>query len=320
MARFHPALGDPRAPCQSAAHRFPAGSRGASARRDEARRLESRADRRGADRARGRPRGRPRRSASPFLRRVSPRRNLWPEVAAYDESARELSRRAATLNDEISAREEALRQALEADREALTEWQLGDQKRPRPEPTAPAIEREIEEKKADRDAANAAAERVYEHKERFVAKHRRRLIRDADKATNEARERYEKAIEEAERARAELVDSRASSVWAALFPGELANQAPDTAALVANLRKPVEAALQVTSRLAAAGVFSVLRSDAETLATALTRDQAQELGVTRPYHDAAIWTRTEEGQEALRQEGREARERFEREWGKPPSW
>jgi hypothetical protein len=119
---------------------------------------------------------------SPFLRRVSPRRNPWPEVVAYDERARSLSERVAALNDEIAAREEALRKAVEADREALTAWQLADGKRPRPEPTAPAIEREIEEKKADRDAANAAIERVYEDKSRFVEKKRRRLAKTADKA------------------------------------------------------------------------------------------------------------------------------------------
>ncbi len=116
------------------------------------------------------------------------------------------------LNDEIAAHEEALRKAVQADREALTSWQLEDAKRPRPEPTAPALEREIEEKKADRGAANAAVERVYEEKARFVEKHRRRLIGQADKATREARERYAGAIEEAEQARAELIDSRAAAL------------------------------------------------------------------------------------------------------------
>lgn len=163
-----------------------------------------------------------------MLRRFSPRRNLWPEVVAYDERARELEQRAATLSEEIAHRQEALRAAVEADRQALTEWQLADGKRPRPEPTAPAVEREIEDKKADRDAALAARDRVYEDKARFVEKHRRRLIREADKTTREARDRYTNAIAAAEEARDDLVDSRAASLWAALFPGALANQSPAT--------------------------------------------------------------------------------------------
>jgi hypothetical protein len=76
----------------------------------------------------------------------------------------------------------------------------------------------------------------------------------------------------------------------------------------------------VTTRLAAAGVFRVLRSDADYLAEAVTRDQALELGIAGPQQDAAIWTNTPEGQEKLRRERQEARERFEREWGKVPGW
>ena len=253
---------------------------------------------------------------SPLLRRVSPQRNPWPEVVACDERARELSQRVATLNDEIAAREEALRQAVQTDREALTGWQLADGKRPRPEPTAPAIEREIGEKKADRDAAIAAIERVYEDKARFVEKHRSRLAREADKAVQKARDRYTRAIEEAEEARAELIDSRAGALWARLYPGELANQAPgDTTALALNLRRPIEAALQIRTRLAAAGVFRVLRTDADYLAEAMTRNQALALGVADPAQDAAIWVNTPEGQDELRKERQKAREAYRRAWG-----
>jgi hypothetical protein len=249
-------------------------------------------------------------SDSPMLRRFSPRRNVWPEVAAYDERARELERRAAALNDEIAARGEARKQAVEADRDALAEWQLRDGKGRRPEPTAPAIEQEIEAKTADRDAALAAAERVFEDKASFVEKNRRRLIREADKGTREAHGRYTEALEAAEQARAELVDCRSAALWASLFPSELANQLPDTAAVAANLRKPVEAALQLKTRLPADGVFRVLRSDAEILAEAMTRDQALELGAADPHHDAAIWQGTPEHQKQMRKEREEARERL----------
>lgn len=219
---------------------------------------------------------------NPILRRLSPGRSYWPDVAAYDERARELQRRVAALNDEITDREQALVQAGEADHEALTRWQLEDGKGTRPEPTAPAIEREIAAKKADRDAAVAATERVYTDKENYVRKHRSRLVREADKATREARQRYEQAIEEAEQARNDLVAAREASLWASFFPGELMIHRPDMAAIATSLRKPVEAALQVKTRLAADGVFRVLRSDAEILETSMTRDQALELGIARP--------------------------------------
>lgn len=260
------------------------------------------------------------RSDSPMFRRFSPRRSHWPEVAAYDERAHELERRAAALSDEIAAREEALREAVAADREALTEWQLGDGKRARPQPTVPAIEQEIEAKKADRDAAHAARDRVYEDKARYVEKNRSRLIREADKATREARDRYAKAVEAAEQARADLVDCRASALWASLFPAEISNQTPDVAALAANLRRPVEAELQVANRLPAVGVFRVLRSDADILAEAMTRDQALALGAAHPNEGGAVWAGTPEHEAQMKKERQEARERYRREWGQEPDW
>jgi hypothetical protein len=253
-----------------------------------------------------------------IFRRFSPRRSHWPEVAAYDARALELERRAQTLTEEIVAREEARREAVQADRQALTEWQLSDGKRRRPEPSAPAIEREIEEKKADRDAAIAARDRIYADKAAYVEKHRRRLVREADRATQEAHERYAEALAAAEQARTELIECRESALWASLFPGELANQMPDVAAVATNLRKPVEAVLGLTTRLAADGVFRVLRADAELLAKAMTHDQALDLGAADPHEFAAVWTGTAEGQEQLKKERLEARERYRQMWGRYP--
>ena len=47
-------------------------------------------------------------------------------------------------------------------------------------------------------------------------------------------------------------------------------------------RRPIEAALGVTTRLAAGGVFEVLRRDSDYLAQAMTRNQALELGIADP--------------------------------------
>ena len=159
---------------------------------------------------------------------------------------------------------------------------------------------------------------MFEDKARFVEKNRRRLVREADKATEGAQARYAQALDAAERARGELIDCRAAALWASLFPGELANQAPDVAAVAANLRKPVESVLQLKTRLAADGVFRVLRSDAGIRASAMTREQALALGAADPHQDAAIWQGTPEHQEQMRKERQEARERYRREWGQEP--
>ena len=67
----------------------------------------------------------------------------------------------------------------------------------------------------------------------------------------------------------------------------------------------------MTTRLAAAGVFRVLRTDADYLAEAMTRDQALELGIADPQDDA-IWTDTEEGREYFRRERQKALARLRR--------
>ena len=76
----------------------------------------------------------------------------------------------------------------------------------------------------------------------------------------------------------------------------------------------------MTTRLDAAGVFRVLRDDAAIVAEAMTRDQVLELGAAVPQENAAVWTGTLEGQEALRREQQEAREQYQREWGRVPGW
>ncbi len=61
----------------------------------------------------------------------------------------------------------------------------------------------------------------------FVSRNRMRLIRDAERPADEANVRYAQAIQAAERARQEAVETRATLVWAHLFPSEaLVSPAP----------------------------------------------------------------------------------------------
>ncbi len=68
----------------------------------------------------------------------------------------------------------------------------------------------------------------------------------------------------------------------------------------------------MTTRLAAAGVFGVLRTDADVLADAMTRNQAMELGLADSQREVAIWAQTPEGQKQLEKERRETLERLRR--------
>ena len=78
--------------------------------------------------------------------------------------------------------------------------------------------------------------------------------------------------------------------------------------------------LNIKNRLPADGIFRALRSDAEILASVMTREQALKLGAVDPQPDAAIWQGTPEREEQMRKEREEARERYRREWGGNPDW
>ncbi len=68
----------------------------------------------------------------------------------------------------------------------------------------------------------------------------------------------------------------------------------------------------------------LLEGDADFLAELVTPEQKQALLARHPepprLNRDAVWIHTDDGQEALRREREEARERFRREWGREPGW
>ena len=133
-------------------------------------------------------------SQSSVLKRFSPRRSRWPELHAFDERLAEIDARQARANDELAELRERLAQAKREDSQALADWIAAGEKGARPEPTVPKLERRIAEREADRDAANAASDRVLKEKAAFVERHRKRLVQEADRATQDAAVRYTAAI------------------------------------------------------------------------------------------------------------------------------
>ena len=256
-----------------------------------------------------------------MLRRLSPTRNRWPEVIAFDKRVAELEGRAQLLNLELTdLRERGVSAARRADDAALAEFHKRGGTGRRPEPKAQLIEEEIETKTADRDALLAARDSVLEDKERYVSRHRSRLEKQAHRETEEHYARLIALIGEMEETRAALAESRASELWVKFYPGELAASAPPAATLALGLRKPIETTLGVTTRIAAEGVFAALRADADVRKTAMTSEQRLALGIAEPERYAATWVGTPEDEEQQKRDLHEARERYAREWGQQPGW
>jgi hypothetical protein len=148
---------------------------------------------------------------------------------------------------------------------------------PRPEPTAATIERQIEQRTADRDALDKARDVALAAKVAYIERHRGRLLRDAARARAAARARYVDAIQAASDARAELMAARESEVWARLYPNELASAQPSDL-IVDGLRKPQTDAIPgLTFQVAPHSLWRLLQADADYLASACTPDQQRLL-------------------------------------------
>ena len=244
------------------------------------------------------------------LKRFSPVRNRWPEVAEFDRRVEELEQRQASLTDELQALSEQHRASVIADKQTLAEW-VASENGKRPEPTASATEQRISELEANRDALSTAVLCVLDEKAAFVVKHRRRLQRDAAKATEQAAARYEHLLSELEAARTEALEARRSQLWADLYPSELVTQDVESRLLLGGLR--VKEIPWTKDRIEIEQVLALLRADAEWTRQAQTPAQRAELSGTDPrLEGAATWADSPEGEELRRQEAREARERIKK--------
>ena len=243
-------------------------------------------------------------------KRLTPGRNPWPQVAAFDERVAGLEQRQAAVADELRELRERELAAPARDHERLAEWELGDRKGLRPEPELPAIRERIELLQAEWEGLTRAAARVLDEKGEYVEKHRGRLVKEADGHTERAHRRYLELIDALAEARADLFATRRAAVWARLFPAEQsARDVADTFA--GGRRRPLEA-MGLAAAVAAERVLDGLRADADWLREAATPEQHAEMEGRDVRHDRgrAYWTDTEEGQEWQRAERQRALERL----------
>jgi len=80
-------------------------------------------------------------------KRLSPARNRWPEIAAFDERVAELEQRQAAKADELRELRDRELAAPAVDADRLATWQLDGEQGPRPEPELPEIRKRIRERR-----------------------------------------------------------------------------------------------------------------------------------------------------------------------------
>jgi DNA repair exonuclease SbcCD ATPase subunit len=118
-------------------------------------------------------------------RAFSPRRNTWSDVRQFDEQVAELHQKQTAITARLAELNQERTAAPTADADRLAEWQLAGQKGPRPEPELEPIERLIEEAQADFAGLTRAIEHVLAEKAAHIDRHRRRLVREADRHVHE---------------------------------------------------------------------------------------------------------------------------------------
>ena len=257
------------------------------------------------------------------LRRFSPRRS-WPDLAEHDQRIAEADRDRETVRQRIQDLRQQLTLATVQDEQRLIGW-LRDELGARPEPGAPVLEQEITQAEAELVARAAIIAELEAQKERFVAKHRRRLFTDATEATEAARDRYLAAIDSLASLREEIRNARQAAIYAQLYPSALTGSEPPTSLIAGRLDVMRRLIPGLNTTLDLGGVQALLREDARYVATAATASQASEIAgrdVTQPTAEqgGATWVQTDEGREAETAERKAALERYRRDnWGADPA-
>lgn len=257
------------------------------------------------------------------LRRRSPRRNRWPELAEIDARVADLERRQSEAAERVRDLRERLTASPRADADALATWELEGRKGSRPGATRQELEAELAEAEPLVAGLDAAVGRVLAEKAAFVTRHRARLVKDAEKATDAAHERMVELVGELEQARENLTDLRQAILWAQLYPGELAGREPNRALLFGGLAQPTRETLGVEVVVQAAHVLRALRADADYWRDAATPEQRAQIdGPGRAdLRRGAIHDDSPEGQEAIRLEKERQIADYEQHWGRrPPEW
>ena len=204
---------------------------------------------------------------------------------------------------------EKLAKAPAADKDRLAEWQLAGARGPRPEPTVEPIEQELRVARADLEALTGAIHRTLGEKAEYVAKHRKRLVKDAAKAKEEVYARAVRLVEELEQARVELLEARDAEIWAHLYPGEVATDVVQYKdALIGARMEPLKRILGLTTQLPVRHVFAALRADADYARDAASPAQRRELAGRRHAIRAALSGRTR--RRARRRSARSTRPRL----------
>jgi hypothetical protein len=224
------------------------------------------------------------------LRSSTPPRSFWPDLDRYQEHITRIDQRGLELQARHQGLQEEIRRAEEADREALADVAL-DPEKPRPEPTVPKLEAELEAVRREQDALRLARTKVLAEKARWVERHRKKLVKEADAEAARHEQRIHALADEFEQERNALVAARQTTIWAACFGTPAASEAVPTAILMCGLAGPTKQALNTDVQLAAERIVQAVHLDAKVLRGVGSPEQLKALGKKYANDREAYWER-----------------------------
>jgi hypothetical protein len=230
------------------------------------------------------------------LLRIGPKRNRWTDLAAFEDELAEIEQRRTALLEEIGALNLQVQEEPARHTAALASWMETGEQGERPASRIPELQAALADRQAEYEASGLRYDRLLRQRAEHVARNRRAMSRDVRKAKEKAAKEYAELVDAAEEKRRELLDLRATEVWAGLFPSELLSNEPNTQAIVGAKKSVQEPLLPgVQAGLVASAVFELLRADARFCESVATTDQFAAL--------EGVSTARLTGREAAWQEG-----------------
>jgi hypothetical protein len=250
--------------------------------------------------------------------RLSPRKNRWGDVARFDQRVAALEARRSEIQARLQALHDQLANATNTDAEALAAWIANGERGDRPESREPALKKQAAELTREADALVLAVGEELQRKADYVAKHRGRLAKDAQRHVDAAHARVVSLVAELERARDELAANREHELWALLYPHEAAARTPAMAMLAGGLKAPGER-LGLVQATPIERVHEALVADAGWLKQASTPEQRALLEGRDPKRKGGgWWGNSEQGRDAERRDLQAIENQYIAEYGHEP--
>ena len=224
------------------------------------------------------------------LRNSRPKTRRWKMLERLDHEVDRMKQRQDAAGTRLQEAEAALARAPEDDARALADWLAGGEKGARP----PAS---VYERQRDRDAAKLLVEaavlevdRALERRLQHIEGNRRKMIEEARRDIDDARQRLHAHAEALPALRQALLDSRENLLWAAAYPDRVESFGFSTA-IALGLRAPVKKAIGSDARIEFSALVAALEEDATALAEAFGAEQKRQLGIEDPRtpREDAMW-------------------------------